>query len=193
MAMFGFLRAAELLVRFQQRLQQVLAAADAGQRVLLAEFLHRRDVVEQIGQRIRITGAGGRIGVVLDEVQVAVAQVRIEPRGHFERLVAGVDGGQHLLGGQQFEARQQGRVASTICSMRSMAPISASPVFTSESYCRREMKFGRRKGQIRRPPAESLALSMRSMQRFGPRKIAVGAAFQQLVVSGDCLVQLGHF
>src|SRR5579863_1145984 len=50
---------------------------------------------------------------------------------------------------------------STICSMRSMAPISDSPVFTSDSYCLREIKWGRRNGQINRPPAESLADSMR--------------------------------
>jgi hypothetical protein len=42
-----------------------------------------------------------------------------------------------------------------------MAPINASPLFTNESYWRREMKFGRRKGQTSRPPAESLPLSMR--------------------------------
>ncbi len=51
---------------------------------------------------------------------------------------------------------------NTICSMRSMAQISASPVFTSESYWRREMKFGRRNGHTSRPPAESRPLSMRS-------------------------------
>ena len=77
--------------------------------------------------------------------------------------------------------------------MRSMAPISDSPVFTSDSYCLREMKFGRRKGQISLPPAESLPLSMRSMKRFRPREIAIRAGLYQLVVFGDCVVQLGHF
>jgi len=43
-----------------------------------------------------------------------------------------------FLGGQQLEARQQQRVLNTICSMRSIAQISASPLFTNESYWRRE-------------------------------------------------------
>jgi len=105
--------------------------------------------------------AGGRIRVVLDEMQVPVRKMRVQPRGHFQRLVAGVDRGQHLLRGQQVQARQQCRLLSTICSMRSMAQMSASPLLTSESYWRRETKFGRRKGQTSRPPAESLPLSMR--------------------------------
>src|SRR5438270_11381053 len=53
--------------------------------------------------------------------------------------------------------------------------MSDSPVFTSDSNWRREMKFGRRNGQIRRPPAERFALSMRSCSasahvrsRYGP-------------------------
>ena len=42
MAMFGFLVAAELPVRLEQRLQQMLAAAGPGERILLAHLLHRR-------------------------------------------------------------------------------------------------------------------------------------------------------
>jgi len=45
--------------------------------------------------------------------------------------------------------------------MRSMAQMSDYPVLTRDSYCRREMKFGRRKGQISLPPEESFAASMR--------------------------------
>ena len=107
MAMFGFRVAAELLVGFQQRLQQVLPAADLRERVFLAQFLHRGEVPEEFRQRVGVARAGGRIGVVLHEVQVAVGEVRIQPRRHFQRLVAGVDGGQHLLRRQQFQPRQQ--------------------------------------------------------------------------------------
>ena len=57
--MLGFLVAAELLVRFEQRLQQVLAAAHLGERVFLAKLLHRRDVVEQLRQAVGVARAGG--------------------------------------------------------------------------------------------------------------------------------------
>ena len=111
MAILGFLCAAELLVRLQQRLQ---ADASGCPRlvsvILLAEFLHRRHIVEQIGQRVGIAGARGRIGIVLHEVQRAVGQVGIQPRGDFQSLIAGIDRRQHLLRRQQFEARQQRRI-----------------------------------------------------------------------------------
>ena len=68
----GLLRAAELFVGFQQRLQKVPPAAGARERMPLAEFLHRGGVVEQVGQRVRITRAGGGIRIVLNEMQVAV-------------------------------------------------------------------------------------------------------------------------
>ena len=98
---------AELPVGFEQRLQKVLAAASAREGVFLAEFLDGGRFVEQIRQSVRIAGAGGRIGIVLDEMHVPVDQVGVEPRGHFERLVAGIDGSQHFLGGKQIQARQQ--------------------------------------------------------------------------------------
>src|SRR5205085_4114492 len=101
---------AELLVGFQQRLKQVFAAAYARERVSLAEFLHRRRIVKQVGQGVAIARARGRIRVILNEVEVPVYQVGIEPRGHLQRLVAGIDRGQHFLRGQQLETRQQRRI-----------------------------------------------------------------------------------
>ena len=78
-----------------------------------------------------------------------------------EALHERMESGKLSAGNSSRRASKVG-LASTICSIRSIAEIRDSPVFTSESYCRREMKLGRRKGQIRRPPAESLEVSMRS-------------------------------
>ena len=104
----GLLGAAELFIRLQQGLQKVLAATDARQGILLADFLDRRNIPEQFRQRVGVTGAGGGIGIVLHKVQVPVDQVRIQARRHFQSLIAGVDRGQHFFGRQQFQARQQG-------------------------------------------------------------------------------------
>jgi hypothetical protein len=68
----GLLRAAELPVRFQQRLQKVPPAAGARQRIPLAEFLHGGGVEEQVGQGVRITRPRGRIRIVLNETQASV-------------------------------------------------------------------------------------------------------------------------
>src|SRR5689334_16882725 len=45
--------------------------------------------------------------------------------------------------------------------MRSIAQMRDSPVLTKDSNCRREIKLGRRKGQINLPPEESFAVSIR--------------------------------
>ena len=76
--------------------------------------------------------------------------------------------------------------------MRSMAAISDSPVFTRESYCRREMKLGRRKGQISRPPADSLPLSIRSCRASAHARSLYGPVSSNLLYFGYCVVQLGH-
>jgi hypothetical protein len=78
----------------------VFAAAHLGHAVPLAQFLERRCVVEQIGQRIGVAGASGRVGVVLHEMQVSVHQMGIETGGHFQSLVTGVDGREHFFGRQ---------------------------------------------------------------------------------------------
>ena len=107
MAMLGFLAPPNCLYDFSRACKQVLAAADARQGILLADFLDRGDIPEQFGQRVGVTGAGGRVRIVLHKVQVPVDQVGIQARRHFQGLIAGVDRGQHFFGGQQFQARQQ--------------------------------------------------------------------------------------
>ena len=64
-------------------------------------------------------------------------------------------------------------LASTICSMRSMAPISASPVFTSDSYCRREMKIRTQEGTDQPSARGKLAALHAFMQLFRPGEVAV--------------------
>ena len=78
-----FTRTAELLVGLEESREEVLAAADFGQRELLAQFLDGRNVPEELRKGVGIARSGRRIGVVLDEVQMAVGDMGIEPSGDF--------------------------------------------------------------------------------------------------------------
>jgi len=53
------LGSAKLLVRFQKRLQQVLPAADLAEGIFLSKFLHRRNIPEELRERIGIARARG--------------------------------------------------------------------------------------------------------------------------------------
>src|SRR6185312_16148941 len=102
-----FLRAAELAVRLEQRLQQVFAAAGLGQRILLAQILYRRRVPKEIGKRVGVRGARWRVRIILHKVEVSIDQVRGQPRRGLRSLIAWINGGEHLLGRQQLEARKE--------------------------------------------------------------------------------------
>src|ERR1022692_2116088 len=76
--------------------------------------------------------------------------------------------------------------------MRSIAPISDSPVFTRFSYCRRRDEIGPQEGTDQAATSGQMAALHALLECFGPREIAIGSGFQQLVVFDDCFVQLGH-
>jgi hypothetical protein len=117
----------------------------------------------------------------------------VQPRGHGQRLVARIDGRQHLLRRQQFQARQQRRVAQHHLFHAIDGANQGLGAFHQRIVLapRNEVRPQKRTDQppTRREPAALHAL----VQGLYPREIAVGAALQQFVVPTDCVVQQGHF
>ena len=187
-----FLRAAELLIGLQNRLEQEFPAADARQVVLLAELFDGRNVVEQVSQGIGITSAGGRIGVVLHEPQGTVREMGIEPRCDLQGLVAGVDRSQHLFRGEQFEARQQGRVREH----QPLHPVDGADQclagFDQRFVLSPRDEIRPQEGANQAPAGGKLCAFHSLVERFGPLEIAERAIFQKPVIPGNCVVQLGH-
>jgi hypothetical protein len=122
--------APELFVGLEQRSQQVFLAAHAAQMVTLAEFLDGRRIVEQVGKDFGVCRAGGRVGIVLHHVERPVGEVRIQARGDFRHLITGIDGGQHLLGRQQFHAGQEAGAIEHHALHAVDGADEGSPVFT---------------------------------------------------------------